>query len=61
METSISEVSLRVYTRHMTDTSQYREMLLPLQSDIVYTFLHCLLRDEQDQAKLEEGMELQSL
>ena len=29
----------------------------PAQSDIVYTFMHCLLRDEQDLAKLEEGEE----
>lgn len=26
------------------------------ESDIIYTFLHCLIRDEQDLAKLREGM-----
>ena len=25
------------------------------ESDIIYTFLHCLIRDEQDWAKLSEG------
>ena len=25
------------------------------ESDIIYTFLHCLIRDEQDLAKLSEG------
>ena len=24
-------------------------------SDVVYTFLHCLLRDEQDMLKMREG------
>ncbi len=27
------------------------------ESDIIYTFLHCLIRDEQDLAKLSEGRE----
>ncbi len=25
------------------------------ESDIVYTFLHCLIRDEQELGKLKEG------
>ena len=25
------------------------------ESDVVYTFLHCLLRDEQDLRKMREG------
>ena len=25
------------------------------ESDIIYTFFHCLIRDEQELAKLQEG------
>ena len=25
------------------------------ESDIIYTFMHCLIRDEQDMAKLSKG------
>ena len=41
--------------------SKYLSSLLEMdtrisESDVIYTFLHCLLRDEQDLRKMREGM-----
>jgi len=50
----------------MVDLNMYLASLLSMprsisESDIVYTFLHCLIRDEQDLAKLRKGKQTSSL
>ena len=44
----------------MIELNMYMASILSLptavsESDIIYTFLHCLIRDEQDMVKLSEG------
>ena len=46
----------------MVELNMYLASILSMpthisDSDIIYTFLHCLIRDEQDLSKLNEGME----
>lgn len=47
--------------RRKAELSIYLNELLALEpqiseSDVVYTFLHCLIRDEQELKKLSEGV-----
>ena len=44
----------------MIELNMYMAAILSMptsisESDIIYTFFHCLIRDEQDLAKLSEG------
>lgn len=46
--------------RRMIELNMYMAAILSMptnisESDIIYTFFHCLIRDEQDLAKLSEG------
>ena len=51
---------LQTVEKRRAELSVYLMELLALESqisesDVVYTFLHCLIRDEQDLTKLKEG------
>lgn len=51
---------MQTVEKRKSELSIYLKELLKLESnisesDVVYTFLHCLIRDEQDFTKLTEG------
>ena len=51
---------LQTVEKRKSELNVYLKELLALESqisesDVVYTFLHCLIRDEQDFTKLSEG------
>ena len=53
-------LTIQTVERRKADLNIYLKELLTLEpqiseSDVVYTFLHCLIRDEQDLMKLNEG------
>lgn len=51
---------MQTVEKRKSELSIYLKELLALESqisesDVVYTFLHCLIRDEQDLTQLREG------